>query len=140
MMKKVFPLLAFFLLINGCSKEKNKFELYNPQAFVFNLEPGWELNASVRAKGYFTKEDNNEFKINLIYNVNLVLPNTDTLKNVLSDTLKKLSSEKLSDVGIDIQIELDSTYTTGNYKIIINAKDAYSGQIASAEKVFNLTK
>ena len=138
-MKKVISLVIIFLFISACSKKEQKFELFNPEAFTYNLEPGWELNASVRVKGYELIENNDKYSMNLYYYADVVTPLSDTLKNIASGNVDKTSNEEFPDVGIDVQADFDSTHSVGNYKIIFHVKDVNTGKSASAEKVFNVT-
>ncbi len=140
MMKKSISLLIIFIFISACSNEKKKLALFNPEAFTFNLEPGWELNASVRVKGYVMERNNDEFKINLVYYADIVCPESDTLKKAASGNIVKISKEEIPDVGINMQKEFDSTYVAGSYKIIFHVRDENSGQTAKAEEAFEITK
>lgn len=114
--------------------------MFSPEAFAYSMDPGWELNASARIKGYELKEDNDLFETNISYSVDLVKANGDTAKNVVTGELKNKDSEAAADLQINAQIELDSTYIPGNYGIVFRAVDNFSGRTTSVKVKFDLTK
>lgn len=133
----IFLTFTFF----SCkSKPEPKLELFNPQAFAFDVGDSWEVNATINAKGFFQKEENSEFKIKLFYNVSLVTPQKDTLKKIFTDTLANNQKNDFIDIPVEAQIELDTTFETGNYKLLFNVKDEYSKQEKTAEVSFKLSK
>ena len=69
------------LIFTSCSEEP-KTILFNSEAFAFSIGDGWEINASVNAKGFAQIEkDNSElYFTNLNYTVNLYTPE-DTIYN-----------------------------------------------------------
>lgn len=135
-------LSAFFLymlLSAGCGKdEQTKLEAYNAEAFAYDLGESWEVNATTRVKGFFQKEENGTFSALLSYEIDLVTPAGDTIKSMLSRAEDKTKNEKMMDVDIETQFDLDSTYAEGNYKIIFNVKDANTEQTAVSSAEFAL--
>jgi len=138
-MKNLFFLALGVIIIFSCSKEQEKFELFSAEAFAFSMDTGWELNASCRAKGFFQKEENNNFKVKLSFTVDLQTPAGELLQGVGEGLIDKIENERLSDLPIETQIQLDSTYKTGNYKIIFNVSDDLAGKSISIVKEFELT-
>jgi hypothetical protein len=135
-------LSAFFiylLIFAGCSKkEDTKLEAYNAEAFAYDLGDSWEVNATTRVKGFFQKDENGNFTALLSYDIDLVTANGDTIKSLISRTEDKMKNEKMSDVDLETQFELDSTYTEGNYKVIFNVKDINTQQTARSSAEFVL--
>lgn len=122
-MKKYFLLIFILFSINACSKKEEKFELFSAESFAYSMDNGWELNATIRAKGFMQKENNNKFSVKLSYYINIETPGGKLLEKITSGVLDKTSDEKISDLPIEVQIQLDSTYKTGIYKIIFYVTD-----------------
>jgi len=130
--------LIYIFILAGCSGgDKSKLEAYNAEAFAYDLGDSWEVNATTRVKGFFQKEENKTFTALLSYDIDLVTPAGDRLKSLISRTEDKMKNEKMSDVDLETQFDLDSTYAEGNYKVIFNVKDMNTQQtaISSAEFV-----
>lgn len=140
-MKRVmFASLFFLVLFSACSEEEKKLELFSPDAFAFQLENGWELNASVRVKGFTLQEEDDKYEARLSYYVNLVLPSGETLEEITSDIVTQESDEEIKELGIDIQVELDSSYKLGEYNLIFYMADDYTGKETSIDKKFELSE
>jgi hypothetical protein len=139
-MKKYFLLISLTLIITSCSKKEEKFELFSPEAFAYSLDNGWELNATCRAKGFIQKERDQNFSAKLSYEVDLITPAGAELKNFQDGLLDKVEKEKFSEVEINTQAQLDSTYKTGKYIIVFNVTDNYSGKTIAVKKEFELSK
>ncbi len=140
---KTKTLISAFLLFSILScknKPEPKLELFNPQAFAFDIGDSWEVNASVNAKGFLQNTNNNQFNIKLSYLVDMITPTQDTLKKIFTNTLANNQKNEFIDVPLEAQIELDSTFETGTYKLLFNITDEYSKQKKSIEVEFNLIK
>jgi len=138
---KYFPsvFLIYILILAGCGDgDKSKLEAYNAEAFAYDLGDSWEVNATTRVKGFFQKEENKTFTALLTYDIDLVIPTGDTLKSLISRTEDKMKNEKMSDVDLETQFELDSTYAEGNYKVIFNVKDMNTEQTTKSSAEFVL--
>lgn len=138
-MKKTFVILPIIILLSACSKETPKLELFSAEAFAYSLDSGWELNASVNAKGFVQKEKENIYTAKLSFTTDIVTPNSDTLKAVDYGLKDGTEPEEIMDLKIDVQLQLDSTYIAGKYKIIFFVEDNYSNQKTSIEKEFELS-
>lgn len=139
-MKKYFLLLLILFSINACSKNEEKFELFSVGSFAYSMDNGWELNATVRAKGFEQKKNNNKFSAKLSYYTNLQTPEGKLVNKVSSGIVDKTENENISEIPIELQMKLDSTYKTGNYKIIFYIKDELTGKEISIESMFELSK
>jgi len=138
---KYFLLLFFIyiLFLTGCGKdEKTQLEAYSAEAFAYDLGDSWEVNSTTRVKGFFQKEENGTFTALLSYNIDLVTAAGDTIKSLISRTEDKMKNEKMTDVDLETQFELDSTYIEGNYKVIFNVKDINTQQTARSSAEFVL--
>ncbi len=136
----LFSSFCLILLIISCAKEEKKLEVFNAEAFAYDLGDSWEVDATTRVKGLKQNETDNKFKATLSYDIDLVKPAGDTVKALISKTEDKINDEEVADVPVEIQFDLDSTYRDGDYKIIFNIKDAETGQTASASAPFSLKK
>jgi hypothetical protein len=127
------------LVFAGCGKDdKTKIEAYNAEAFAYDLGESWEVNATTRVKGFFQKEENGTFTALLSYDIDLVTAAGDTIKSLISRTEDKMKNERMSDVDLETQFDLDSTYNEGNYKVIFNVKDMNTGITAKSSAEFVL--
>jgi hypothetical protein len=135
----IFPLILLFF--GACSKEPEpKLQLSGQDAFAFDIGEGWEVNASVTAKGFKVKEIEEKFLAKLSYSVDLFTPESDTLIAIYSDIIEKSSDEEISDMILEAQLEIDSSFVPGIYKLVYNVKDDYSNQIKSIAIDFELSK
>ncbi|WP_290663527.1 hypothetical protein [Ignavibacterium sp.] len=141
-MKKLISLILTLLLITSCGKKEDKFEAFSTEAFAYDLGGSWEVNATVRIKGFnqiIDKETGNyAATISLI--VDLVKPDSSVEAGKFSYVHTETSKEKISDVGLEAQFVLDSTYPEGVYKIVFHIKDANSDQHTSIETDLELNK
>lgn len=139
-MRKYFLLLiitAFF--VSGCSKDE-PLELngINPEAFAFNLGDMWEVNASVIVKGFKLEEENKTYSPSIEFSVDLVKPNGEKVENLFNDKMEKSFEEKIKDVKLEAQFELDETFEEGNYKVVFRIKDLLNNSSTTVEKEFVL--
>lgn len=129
-MNKTMAILLTVFVFISCSKEE-KMELYNPEAFAFELDNGYELNASVRLKGFVQNEKDDIYKANLSYNIDIITPEGDTLKNADNGVISNEKEEEAMDLAIELQVEFDSSFTTGKYIIVYRVRDNLKPQSAS---------
>lgn len=142
-MNKTKYLTAIILVpfIWACSSEPEpNLELSNPEAFSFDLGDNWEVNASVGARGFSQKEEDDNYTVNLSYSVDLVTPSSDTLASVYNEIVDETDTEKFMDFILEAQIEIESTFGQGDYTLIFNVKDELSGQKKSMTVDFKLSK
>lgn len=138
-MKKFSILLIISLIYFSCGKEEPAhIEAFSPQAFAYDIGEGWEVNASVRVRGFSQTEEEKIFTATIAYDIDLVTPEGDTLKSLLSKVEDKTSEERITEIPLEAQFELDSSYTEGEYTVIFNIKDAESEQTATSLAVFQL--
>lgn len=130
--------LACFIFFSCSNKGENTLVLSNHDAYAFPVENGWEVNTSVIVKGFNQKTNNGNFSAKLAYTVDLVKLSGDTIKSIHGDSIEKEESEEMTDIPVDTQILMDSTYTSGKYTIILNIKDNISGSEISSSKEFEL--
>lgn len=132
-------LIIYIFFSAGCGKdEETKLEAYNAEAFAYDLGESWEVNATTRVKGFFQKEENGTFTALLSYDIDLITAVGDTIKSLISRTEDKMKNEMMSDVDLETQFDLDSTYAEGNYKVIFNVKDVNTAQTAKSSAEFVL--
>ena len=133
--------ILFLFLFNACNKkEEAKLSAYNATAFAYDLGNSWEVDATTRVKGFTQKEENNMFSASLAYDINLVTPKNDTIKSLISKVVDKSDKEKMSDTGLEAQFDLDSTYIDGQYSVIFNVRDVFSGAASSSSAEFKLSR
>lgn len=114
--------------------------MFSPEAFAYSMDQSWELNASVRIKGYLQKEEESIFFCKISYWVDLVRVEGDTVKNVDAGVLENKGQEKTIDLQINAQVQLDSTYVPGKYKLIFRAEDNFDQRRTSLETNFELSE
>ena len=133
--------ILLVLLVDACSKKKEeKLKAYNSTAFAYDLgDKSWEVDASARVKGFTQTAEGNMYKTSIAYEINLVTPKNDTIKSLISKVVDKSEKESMSDIGLEAQFDLDSTYTYGTYKILWDVKDVATNDTASTTTKFNLS-
>ena len=139
-MKVLIILFLSTLIFYSCSKkEPVKVETFSPEAFAYDIGEGWEVNATTRVKGFVQNEKGDMYTATLAFNVDLVTPKGDTIKSLISRVEDKTDKEKMSDIPLEAQFDLDSTYAFGNYKVVFKIKDVLSNQTATSTASFKLS-
>ncbi|MEW6508660.1 MAG: hypothetical protein AB1432_13045 [Bacteroidota bacterium] len=138
-MKKFTFTLFCVIILSTCSSDESTLELFSAEAFAYSIDNGWELNATCLVKGFEQKEEENEFKAKLSFTVDLKTPDGNMLKGVGGGLIDKTDKEKITDLLLETQIQLDSSYKTGKYTIMFNVDDNFSGKSTSIQKEFELT-
>ncbi len=134
----VFLFLAA-LLFSACSKkEPSKLQAFSSEAFAYQMGDSSEVDATTRVKGFAQEEKNGMYSATLGYDIDLVTPNGNTVKSIISKVMDKSQKEKLSEIPIEIQFDLDSTYKKGNYKLIFRIKDVLSNNTAVSSAGFSV--
>lgn len=138
-MKKNLSLLIIIIFVFACSKQEEKLELFSAEAFAYSMESGWELNGTCRVKGFEQKEEESNFKAKLSFLVDLETPDGKLLNGVGEGLIDRNGSERFIDLPIETQVQLDSAFKAGKYKIIFNITDDFSGKTATIQKEFELS-
>ncbi len=138
-MKKLVLLLLVLFSVVACSKKQEKLELFSAESFAYSLDKGWEVDASVRVKGFEQSENNGTYSVKLSYTVNLETPGGKTIKSIDSGKVDKTAADKMMDLQINSQIQLDSNYKLGTYKLVFNVTDEPTGRKASIQSSFDLS-
>ncbi len=140
-MKKIFLFIISLFIIVACSKKEAKFEAFTSDAFAYDLGNGnSEVNANVRVKGFTQTEKNGRYDVLVSFNIDLVKPDSSVIKSIFSDTKKESAAEPIHDLELDAQFNLDSSFTSGNYKLIFNVTDDISKKNLTKEVSFDITK
>lgn len=137
-MRKITVLLLLILLITACSGEKPQLVLFSPEAFAYTLEDGWEVNATVGARGFQQKEENDTYYASLSYSVDMVTP-ADTLIKVDKGSMDETNDEEFLDLMIEAQFELDRGFEEGEYQLIFFVEDNFSKTKDTSNVRFKLT-
>ena len=138
-MKYLFILLFTSIFFAGCSKdEAPRLEAYNAEAFAYDIGGSWEVNASARVKGFNQVEQNEKFSVSLSYDIDVITPGGDTLKSLITRVEEKESNEQLTDLPLEVQFELDSTYAAGKYVLVFHINEPETGSTASTAAAFEL--
>ena len=138
MIKYLASILLIFNLF-ACNKPEPKLELTSPEAFAFDIGDGWEVTATVNAKGFMQNEKYGKWKIKLNYNVDLITPESDSLVSVFEDIVEEESEQEFTDYQLEAQIEIDSSFGVGKYKLIFNVTDELAKQSKSMYISFDVT-
>lgn len=136
---RIFPALLLMILITACSSKEEKLELFSPEAFTYSLEDGWELNASCRVKGFTQNKTGDEYSAKLSYTADLITPDVKILEGIGEGLVDQKSKEKFSDILIETQLQIDSSYKPGKYKIVFNVTDDLTEKKISIEKEFEIS-
>jgi hypothetical protein len=125
-MKNLLFLLPLLFLLLSCAEEPD-LVLFSPQSFAFSMDDGWEVNASVNAKGFaqIEKDNSDLYFTQINYLVNLYSPE-DTIFNADYDSIIDSTNEEVLDIQIESQLQLDSGFKAGEYKIEFIVVDEYS--------------
>ncbi len=126
MKKTILFTILITLIFIGCAEEPD-IKLFSPEAFAYTLDSGWEINATINAKGFaqIEKENSDLYFTHLDYSVNLFSPQ-DSLFDVDHDSFIDSTNEEYADLQLETQIELDSGFTAGSYTIEFIVEDKYS--------------
>jgi len=139
-MKQFLSLIFFAFLLNGCNKEEVKLEAFNHESFAFDIGDRWEVNAPVNVKGFNQKEIEDTFYASITYSVDLILPDDKKIENIFNNTEEVTKEEEILDIQLEVQFELDSTYTVGKYKLLFTIQDNFSEKSTEASIEFDLTE
>jgi len=139
-MKYFIALVFIAFLICGCSKEEVKLEAFSPESFAFDIGDTWEVNALVNVKGFVQKEADDIFSASVKYSVNMITPDGKVITNVFEDAKVVNEEEEITDIPLEVQFELDSTYTIGKYKLLFNIRDNFSEESTEVTIEFELTE
>ncbi len=135
-MKKTLLFSSFFLLLVSCTKDKipAKLEITESNITVIHLNPGWELNSSFSLIGFVIKEDDTNSLANLIYYINFITPESDTIKSIDYGTATEITDSELDLINIESQIELDKNFIPGEYTVHFIFEDLFSSQRIEQDK------
>ena len=141
MKKKSLLLFFLLLLVNSCGKEETKLEAFNPEAFAYDLGNTWEVNAMINVKGFEQREGSGDtFEASISYSAGIKTPDGKTVENIYSDIINISDQEQIIDIPLEVQFELDSSYSIGKYIIIFNITDSYSQSSVTGFAEFDLTE
>ena len=138
-MKKVILVLVALLIVISCSKKDVKFEAFSAEAFAFDIGDGTaEVNATVRIKGFTQTEKDDIYKAAVAYDVDLIKPDSSVSKSVFKFVQNDEGQEPISDIALEAQFSLDSSYTEGTYTLVFNITDKNSESKTEAKVNFDL--
>lgn len=141
MIRTVSIIIFMFVLLSSCSKEEVNLEAFNPEAFAYDLGNTWEVNATINVKGFEQREGSDDtFEASISYSADIKTPDGKTVENLYSDKTNISAEEEIIDIPLEVQFEMDSTYTLGRYKIIFNITDNYSDVTITSSTQFDLTE
>ena len=126
---KYIPYLSVIIFFACSCRPEPNLMLSSPEAFAFDLGDSWEVNASVTAKDFAQVEKEDQYFVKLSYSVDLVSPESDSLKSIYNESIDQQDSEEFLDIILEAQIEIDSTFGEGKYKLVFNVIDEYSGNL-----------
>ncbi len=139
-MKKVFLLFISLLIITACSKKDVKFEAFSAEAFAYDIGDGTaEVNATVRVKGFTQTEKDDNYNAAVAYDVDLLKPDSTIRKSIFKFVQKADNGEPISDIALETQFTLDSTYQAGTYTLVYKIADKNSDNTLESKVNFDLT-
>jgi hypothetical protein len=140
-MKKISLIIIGLFVLAACSKKEVKFETLSSEAFAYDIGNGiYEVNASIRVKGFTQNEKDGKYSSSISFSVDLQKPDSSVVKSIFKDVHKESDKEPISDVGLEAQFDLDSTYVEGQYKLIYNILDDISHKELTASVNFDISK
>jgi hypothetical protein len=138
-MKKIILVFAAILILISCSKKNVNFEAFSAEAVAFDIGDGTaEVNATVRVKGFTQTEKDDNYKAAVAYEVDLIKPDSTIRKSVFKFVQKAENAEPISDIALEAQFSLDSTYKAGTYTLIFNIADKNSENTLETKVNFDL--
>ena len=138
-MKKIILVLVALLIVISCSKKDVKFEAFSAEAFAFDIGDGTaEVNATVRIKGFTQTEKDDIYKAAVAYDVDLIKPDSSISKSVFKFVQNDEGQEPISDIALEAQFSLDSSYTEGTYTLVFNITDKNSENKTETKVNFDL--
>jgi len=138
-MKKIIFVVSALLIITSCGKKETKFEAFSAEAFAFDIGDGTaEVNATVRVKGFTQTEKDDNYRTAVAYEVDLLKPDNSIRKSVYKFVQNDEEKEPISDVALEAQFTLDSTYKTGTYTLVFNIADKNSENKIESKVNFDL--
>ncbi len=138
-MKKIIFVFATLLIMISCTKKDMKFEAFSAEAFAFDIGDGTaEVNATVRVKGFTQTEKGDNYKAAVAYKVDLIKPDNTIRNSVFHYVQSAEKKEPISDIALEAQFVLDSTYKAGTYTLIFNIDDKNSGDKTESRVSFDL--
>lgn len=141
MKSKILFILPVLMTLGACSSQPEpNLELFSPDAFAFNIGDYWEVNATIYAKGFAQAEREENYIYRLSYSVDVITSESDTIISIFDDWIEEESPEEYLDTQLEAQIEIDSSFMPGKYRLIFNVKDELYDQSSSIAIDFNLTK
>jgi hypothetical protein len=138
-MKKKFLFIISLLVFAACSKKDVKFEAFSAEAFAYDIGDGTaEVNATVRIKGFTQTEKDDNYSASVAYKVDLVKPDSTINLSVFKFVQNDLKKEPISDIELDAQFLLDSTFKAGTYTLVYNIVDQNSNKTLEKKVDFDL--
>ncbi len=139
-MKKVFLLFISLLAITACSKKDVNFEAFSAEAFAYDIGDGTaEVNSTVRVKGFTQTERDDNYNAAVAYDVDLLKPDSTIRKSIFKFVQKADNGEPISDIALETQFTLDSTYQAGTYTLVYKITDKNSDNTLESKVTFDLT-
>lgn len=138
-MKKVFLIIISLLVIAACSKKDVKFEAFSAEAFAYDIGEGIaEVNATVRVKGFTQTEKDDNYHAAVAYDVDLLKPDGTIRKSIFKFVQEADKNEPISDIALETQFDLDSTYQAGTYTLVYKITDKNSDNTLESKVNFDL--
>jgi hypothetical protein len=138
-MNKIILVFTALFIIISCSKKETKFEAFSAEAFAYNIGDGTaEVNATVRVKGFLQTEKDDNYRTAVAYEVDLLKPDNSVRKSVYKFVQNDEEKEPISDVALEAQFTLDSTYKAGTYTLVYIISDKNSESKIESKVNFDL--
>jgi hypothetical protein len=138
-MKIIILVIIASLIVISCSKNNVKFEAFSAEAFAFDIGDGIaEVNSTVRVKGFVQTEKDDNYKAAVAYEIDLLKPDSTIRKSIFKFVQKNENTEPISDIALEAQFTLDSTYKAGVYTLIYKIADENSENTLETKVNFDL--
>ena len=95
----------------------------------------------INVKGFEQREGSGDnFEALISYSADIKTPGGKIVENLYSDKINISAQEEIIDIPLEVQFELDSTYSIGKYTISFNITDSYSHSSVTGFAEFDLNE
>jgi hypothetical protein len=91
-------------------------------------------------KGFKQEKEGETYTALLSYDLDLVTPEGDTIKSLITRIEDKKNNEEMIDTQLEAQFELDSSYAPGKYSVVFRIKDGLTNRSTVSAADFEIAE
>lgn len=100
---------------------------------------GWEAICKIKVEGFIVSEKDDEYSVDLELNIDLIIPQKDTLKSTGATSFNESSKEEFhSYLNLEASFSIDPSSGVENYEVVYKIKDNFSKKEFSLNKTFEV--